>query len=148
MPRQNLPYVKSYKDRTGKMRYYLRRPGCKDIALSGAPGSREFAQSYASATTAPKLPKKARLTPPKEGSVYYLRHGERIKIGFTIDWGRRQKAYRTHNSEDLELLAIRPGFRRDETHAHREFKQYRIGDTEWFHPGPELLEHIDRLNGV
>jgi hypothetical protein len=144
MPKKNLPYVNAYKDRTGKMRYYLRRPGCRQIALDGAPGSREFMKSYAAVTAAPVIPKKVR-PQPRIGHVYYLSDADRIKIGFTIDWSRRQKQYRTHRAGGLTLLALELGYQSDETKLHRKFKRYRIGDTDWFHPGPELLEHIDDL---
>jgi hypothetical protein len=31
-------HIKSYIDRTGKVRRYFRKPGCKPVALPGAPG--------------------------------------------------------------------------------------------------------------
>jgi integrase len=42
-------YVKEYRDRTGKVRRYLRRPGSPSIALHGDPDSLEFARAYAAA---------------------------------------------------------------------------------------------------
>jgi integrase len=41
-----LPFVKEYTDRTGKMRRYFRKRGCKAIALPGSPGSPEFMAAY------------------------------------------------------------------------------------------------------
>jgi integrase len=41
-----LRYVKSYIDRHGKVRHYLRRPGMRPIALPGLPGSMEFMAAY------------------------------------------------------------------------------------------------------
>jgi hypothetical protein len=40
---RRLRYVQKFKDRHGKLRYYLRRPGCKPIALpdENDPGSDE-----------------------------------------------------------------------------------------------------------
>lgn len=147
MPRKNLPYVNAYKDRTGKMRYYLRRPGCRQVSLKGAPGSREFMQAYAAATSAPKRPKKTLLR-PKNGHVYFLSDGNHVKIGFTIDWERRQKAYRTHTARELAVLALQPGYMADETRLHRRFKRYQINKGEWFYPGPELLDHIKNLTAA
>lgn len=47
-----LPYIHEYRDRHGKVRRYLRRPGQKQIALSGEPGSPEFMAAYYRAPTA------------------------------------------------------------------------------------------------
>ena len=44
-----LKFVKAYVDRHGKARHYLRRPGCKPVALPGLPGSDEFMDAYAAA---------------------------------------------------------------------------------------------------
>lgn len=43
MTRIRLEYVHRYRDRHGKLRHYFRRPGFKQIALPGLPGSTEFA---------------------------------------------------------------------------------------------------------
>lgn len=45
-------FVKAYKDRHGRMRYYYRRRGFKSVALKGEPGSVEFAEAYAKADRA------------------------------------------------------------------------------------------------
>ena len=47
MANVRLQYVKAYVDRHGKARHYLRKPGCKPIALFGLPGSEEFMRAYA-----------------------------------------------------------------------------------------------------
>jgi enterobacteria phage integrase len=44
-----LAFVKEYTDRTGKMRRYFRKRGCKTVALPGAPGSPEFMRAYQTA---------------------------------------------------------------------------------------------------
>lgn len=46
MTKIELPYIKAYKDRHGKMRYYFRCPGAPTVALPGQPGSREFLDAY------------------------------------------------------------------------------------------------------
>ncbi len=143
MPRKNLPYVNSYKDRTGKMRYYLRRPGLPQIPLPGRPGSREFMRAYHWTLAPPVKPAKVSLT-PRTGQVYYLSDGETVKIGYTKDWDERKKKYKTHSGRDVVLLAIHPGYRADETELHRRFKVYRKrGD--WFYPGDPILEHIKKI---
>jgi integrase len=44
-----LRFVKAYRDRHGKPRYYLRRPGSKLVPLPGHPGSPEFMAAYTAA---------------------------------------------------------------------------------------------------
>jgi integrase len=44
-----LQFVKEYTDRTGKMRRYFRKRGCKPVTLPGAPGSPEFMRAYQTA---------------------------------------------------------------------------------------------------
>jgi integrase len=44
-----LPYLHVFRDRHGKLRYYFRRPGFKQIPLHGAPGSTEFREAYEAA---------------------------------------------------------------------------------------------------
>lgn len=41
-----LPYVHRFKDRHGRIRHYFRRPGFKQVALPGEPGSAEFMSAY------------------------------------------------------------------------------------------------------
>lgn len=47
-----LKYVDSYRDRHGRLRRYLRRPGHKRIPLEGEPGSPAFLASYSAAWAA------------------------------------------------------------------------------------------------
>ncbi|WP_426036439.1 tyrosine-type recombinase/integrase [Brevundimonas sp. DC300-4] len=49
MARIEIAYVKAYKDRHGRMRYYYRRKGLTSLALPGAPGTAEFMAAYAEA---------------------------------------------------------------------------------------------------
>jgi integrase len=44
-----LKFVKSYVDRHGKVRHYIRKPGCKPVALPSLPGSDEFMRAYGEA---------------------------------------------------------------------------------------------------
>lgn len=41
-----LRYIHRYKDRHGRVRFYLRRPGAQKIPLPGAPGTPEFMAAY------------------------------------------------------------------------------------------------------
>jgi integrase len=47
-----LKFIKSYVDRHGKVRHYLRKPGCKPVALPGLVGSDEFMRAYSEAVSA------------------------------------------------------------------------------------------------
>jgi integrase len=51
-----LRFVKSYVDRHGKVRHYIRKPGCKPIALPGLVGSDEFMRAYGEALAGTSLP--------------------------------------------------------------------------------------------
>jgi enterobacteria phage integrase len=53
MTRIKLAYVHEYRDRHGKLRRYVRRPGSRRIALPGLPGSPEFMQAYQDALSGP-----------------------------------------------------------------------------------------------
>jgi integrase len=44
--RTRLAFVKAYRDRHGKARYYFRRKGRRDVALPGKPRSAEFKKAY------------------------------------------------------------------------------------------------------
>lgn len=59
-----LPYIHAYRDRHGKVRHYLRRPGMNKVALPGDPASLEFLAAYQAAITIEK---------PK-GSIGAARH--------------------------------------------------------------------------
>jgi integrase len=66
-----LKFVKSYVDRHGKVRHYLRKPGCKPIALPGLVGSDEFMRAYgeAAAGTSPFPQTEIGATRTRAGSV-------------------------------------------------------------------------------
>ena len=49
MTRIRLPYINEFRDRHGKIRRYLRQPGCKAVPLPGLAGSAEFMAAYQAA---------------------------------------------------------------------------------------------------
>ena len=69
--------------------------------------------------------------------VYYIRSGERIKIGTSAN--PRQRLGSLHFEE---LLAFEPGGRGLEQRRHAEFASHRVPRSEWFAVHPELAEHI------
>lgn len=77
---------------------------------------------------------------PRLDVVYYLRFGDRIKIGTSANPRQRFAGIR-HD----EVLAFEPGNRLTERRRHLQFAAYRLGTSEWFAPHPEILAHIDVL---
>jgi hypothetical protein len=69
-------YVHGYIDRHGKPRHYLRRPGRKEVPLSGLPWSSEFMEAYQAAmSSAPVVMVGANRTKPgmvEEAVARYL----------------------------------------------------------------------------
>lgn len=57
MTKMLLRYVHEFKDRHGKTRRYFRRPGSKQVALPGLPGSDEFMEAYRLALSGQSAPK-------------------------------------------------------------------------------------------
>lgn len=84
---------------------------------------------------------KSALRQDREGFVYYLRVGERIKVGYSVDVKRRMRAY----PPGSQLLAVEPGDRELETQRHRQFAGSRTDGREWFRPTPDLLELVAEI---
>ncbi len=82
------------------------------------------------------------LPPPRVDVVYYLRFGNRVKIGTTTNPRQRFAALRHE-----ELLAFERGDRRLEQRRHAEFAEERGGTSEWFALSDRLRAHIDVLAG-
>ena len=74
--------------------------------------------------------------------VYYLRFGDRVKIGTTTNPRQRFAALRHE-----EVLAFERGDRRLEQRRHAEFPAERHGRSEWFELTDRLRAHIDTLAG-
>ncbi len=79
------------------------------------------------------------LPPPRVDVVYYLRYGERVKIGTTAN-PRQRLAAIWHD----QLLAFEPGDRRLERRRHADFAAERLGG-EWFRLSDALRDHIAAL---
>lgn len=73
--------------------------------------------------------------------VYYVQIGERIKIGTTKDLRQRLSAY----PPGSQLLAVEKGGEDLESRRLQQFRHLLADRKEWFHPGPDLLDHIARL---
>lgn len=81
-------------------------------------------------------------THESESVVYYIQHGNRVKIGTSTTW-RHRLAVLPHD----RLLALEPGDRGTEQHRHTQFSTHRVGRTEWFAESNELWDHITQVNG-
>ncbi|MBW5248411.1 GIY-YIG nuclease family protein [Streptomyces sp. P01-B04] len=81
-----------------------------------------------------KIP--ARKHPPL---VYFIRNGNRVKIGTTTGLRRRisDLALRQEN-----VLLLKPGGRNLEKELHQRFARLRDGNTEWFRLNGELREYV------
>lgn len=82
------------------------------------------------------------LPPPRIDVVYYLRAGDRVKIGTTSQPHRRFAAI-WHD----EVLAFERGDRRRERERHAQFAQERFERTEWFRTSDRLRAHVETLGG-
>ena len=82
-----------------------------------------------------------RITSNRPGSIYYLRVGDRVKIGFTTDLYQRMMQYPPNS----ELLALHPGTPALEKEMHQDFSRHLADGREWFHPNPELDAHIQKV---
>ncbi len=74
--------------------------------------------------------------------VYYVRAGDRLKIGTSSNPRQRLNALWFD-----ELLAFEQGDRTVEQARHREFAALR-GTGEWFAFRDELVVHVERLSAV
>ncbi len=83
--------------------------------------------------------------------IYFVQVGARgsIKIGFTANpkAARRISSLQTANPSRLRLLFCLYGCKKQEAALHERFDYARVRG-EWFHPVPELLDHIDRMRGT
>lgn len=75
------------------------------------------------------------------GTIYYLRVGDHIKVGYASHLESRLAAY----PPTAELLATHPGTLRDEQALHKRFTTHRVAGREWYAPATPILEHIDTI---
>jgi hypothetical protein len=75
------------------------------------------------------------------GTVYYLRVGDHIKIGFAGNLHQRLTAY----PPGSVLLAVEQGSLDVEASRHREFADFLAAGREWFVPGARLMDHVASL---
>ena len=83
---------------------------------------------------------------PENGALYFLkdRHGA-IKIGATTNFPKRLKELSYRMREALTVLCVVDGASNQERDYQKRFREHRI-KGEWFHPHPDILAEIERLN--
>lgn len=74
------------------------------------------------------------------GFVYYVRLGDRVKIGWTSNVARRMGELPVE-----QVLAVEPGSRRLERDRHAQFNHLSAAGREWFTLAPDLLAHVAQL---
>lgn len=84
------------------------------------------------------FPESARL--PHKEVVYYIKFGDRIKIGTTTNLKRR-----LDNLPFDQILGIEPGGVDVERQRHEQFATDRVSGREWFTPSEALMSHIAKL---
>jgi hypothetical protein len=68
-----------------------------------------------------------------------------IKIGYSLDVDARFKTLSCHLGSPTTLLCTMEGDRDSEKNMHRKFYHLRIGRTEQFRPGSDLLDFIGAM---
>lgn len=104
MTRVKLPYIHEYRDRTGQVRRYVRRPGQRKVALPGFPGSPEFMAAYTSAVENEARPRASRHAAGTVGALVTDFMGS---VDFSNLKPKSQKIYRMV----LERFAVKDGHR-------------------------------------
>lgn len=145
-----LRYIKSYRDRHGKLCVYVRLKSGRLQRLRSTPGTDAFSAEYDSAVSGralrasrPKSKTGATSPNPREEVVYFAKAGERVKIGRSIDPAKRLADLQVGSHQKIALLFTLPGGAEAERAFHLVFDPYHI-HGEWFEAGPMLIEFIDR----
>jgi hypothetical protein len=76
-----------------------------------------------------------------QGTIYFARCGENIKIGFSGGARSRLSDLQAGNPEPIELIGWMPGPPQVERSLHRRFAKLRVR-REWFRATPALLQFI------
>lgn len=87
------------------------------------------------------------LKPQKIDTVYVLRCGYRVKIGFTKNIAQRLHSLKTANHRPIELLASWPAPQAEEKALHARFADIRVSG-EWFALRKPIKEWLRDEHGV
>lgn len=73
-----------------------------------------------------------------DGHIYFIRLNGLIKVGWSRDIHQRINSY----GPRVEVLALYPGSRDDETHLHRQLRPARALGREWYEDGDILADFV------
>lgn len=119
-------------------------PLCKDHARHVFAWVLAEAQAISATPEAPQRQGKTTPEGPRwselPGHVYFVRIGDHIKIGWTSNL-----KHRFSSLQPDQILATQEGTTADEKELHQRFDHLLAKGREYFHPGPQLLDHIALL---
>ncbi len=132
-------------------RYKTRQEATLAIQALGIPMGRTLLYSHfgvpETTPTDPREVGKIDLQKPRRKRrtfVYFLKDGDKVKIGFSTKPTARMNSIKTHSK--LEFLAIISGGRQRETALHRKFNRFKVeGTREWFHIVPAITKYVSGL---
>lgn len=87
------------------------------------------------------------LKPARVDTVYVIRCGYRVKIGFTKNIAQRLHSLKTANHRPIELLTSWPASQADEKALHVRFAELRVSG-EWFALRKPIKEWLRDEHGV
>lgn len=73
-----------------------------------------------------------------DGNIYFVRLNGLVKAGWSRDVHERLRAY----GPDVEVLAVYPGTRQDETDLHRQLRPALARGREWYEDGPIVAAFV------
>lgn len=73
-----------------------------------------------------------------DGHIYFVRLNGLVKAGWSRDVDQRLRAY----GPDVEVLAIYPGSRSDETNLHRQLRPALARGREWYEDGKIIADFV------
>ncbi len=92
-------------------------------------------------------PKRPKLPPELKDTVYFVRSGMMIKIGYTRNLPARLNTLQTANGRDIELIASFDGTKAGERELHALFKAHHIRG-EWFHDCRPIWRWVRQHRGA
>ena len=132
-----IKYVSRDTDRHGNVRWYYRRNGSK-VRLPGDPNLPKFRAAYQAASIgAPIRVRHKRKAEIARSYVYFLRVGDRVKIGFSTRPLSRIDTLVTAVPDQVDAFVFIRGNERTERALHAEFAEHHTSG-EWFRFNPAL----------
>ena len=132
-----LRYIQRFRDRHGKLRYYLRRPGCKRVPLPDPPGCPAFMAAYHAAMAATSEPDRFGADRVTLGSVDALALEWYQSASFRQLAGSTQAVYR----RNLERIRAEHGHRLVEDLTPQAIRRLMTAKMET----PAAANHVLRM---